>query len=71
MKLTDWITTSEAADVTGYTRAYIRVLARRGYVKAVKMGRDWLVDRKSIREHKRKMDALGDAKHNPTRGQGG
>lgn len=70
MKIGNWITTDEAAALTGYTRAHIRVLARGGSVEAVKAGRDWLVDRQSVIEHKREMDALGDAKHSPTRGKG-
>jgi len=65
--LEGWITTREAAALTGYTTAYIRQLAIRGRVEAQKVGRDWLISRESLLAYKRKMDALGPQKHNPWR----
>jgi DNA binding domain, excisionase family len=72
-----WITTSEAAEMTGYAQAYFRILAKQGKVAAIKVGRDWLLDRESVLAHKAKMESLGKLKHNPWRkdlqtgGQGG
>lgn len=64
---TEWLTTNEAADLTGYSAAYVRMLARRGGVKAVRAGRDWLVKREALLAYQRQMDALGTEKHNPWR----
>jgi excisionase family DNA binding protein len=43
--LTDWITTAEAAELTGYDPAHIRWLIRENRIKGKKFGRDWMVDR--------------------------
>ena len=63
----DWITTNEAAELTGYTPHYIRMLAREAALPAVKAGRDWLVSREAALAWREKMDALGSEKHNPWR----
>ena len=62
-----WVTTTEAAEATGYTPAYFRQLARRGAIPAERIGRDWLIDLEAALAHKAKMDALGDGRHNPWR----
>jgi excisionase family DNA binding protein len=62
-----WITTSEAAELTGYEQAYFRILAKQGKVAAIKVGRDWLLDRESVLAYKARMDVLGPQKHNPWR----
>ena len=72
--LGDWITTSEGAALTGYSAAYIRMLAGGERIKARHVGRDWLVSREDLLAHKARMDALGEQKHNPWRddlGDGG
>jgi len=72
--LGDWITTSEGAELTNYSTAYIRVLARGGKIGAKRVLRDWLVSRKDLLAHEARMDALGEQKHNPWRedlGDGG
>lgn len=66
--LDGWIPTSEAAELTGYSAAYLRGLAGQGRVEAQKVGRDWFFDRESLEAHKREMDQLGVSKHNPWRG---
>ena len=38
---TEWITTKEAAELTGYTPSYIREAISRGRLDAQKIGRDW------------------------------
>jgi excisionase family DNA binding protein len=60
-----WVSTREAAELTGYTTAYMRQLANRKRIEAQKVGRDWLIERASLLAFKREMDALGDSKHNP------
>ena len=62
-----WITTEEAAKLTGYVPAYLRRLAGQGQVEARKVGRDWLINRESLLDYKAQMDDLGPAKHNPWR----
>lgn len=66
-ELKGWMTTREAADLTGYNVKYLRNLVRRGRVEAHKVGRDWLVNRESLLAYKSRMDRLGPQKHNPWR----
>jgi hypothetical protein len=54
-----------AADVVGYHVKHVRALARTGRIEAHKVQRDWLVSLSSLLAYKRKMQALGDGKHNP------
>ena len=42
--LPEWITTEEAAELSGYHPEYVRRLARRGKIGAEKKGRDWWID---------------------------
>jgi len=62
---TEWITTKEAAELTGYNQEYIRQMIRDGRIVAEKKGRDWWVDRASIEDYAEEMKQLGIAKHNP------
>ena len=66
---TEWITTTEAAVLTGYNLEYIRQMIRGGVIAAEKKGRDWWVDRASIEAYAEEMEQLGTAKHHPE-GQG-
>ena len=61
---TGYITTAEAAQLTGYTDAYIRELIKDGRIDAKKYGRSWMVSRASLLAHKRQADELG-AKRGP------
>jgi excisionase family DNA binding protein len=47
----EWITTTEAAKVSGYHIEYVRRLARNGQIVAKKWGREWMVNRKSFQEY--------------------
>jgi excisionase family DNA binding protein len=62
-----WITTAEAAELTGYSAPYMRQLVKKGRIKGRKVSRDWLLNRESLLRYKARMDALGTAKHNPWR----
>lgn len=62
-----WVNTTNGAILTGYSQAYMRILARSGQVEARKVGRDWLVNRESLLAYKSRMDRLGPQKHNPWR----
>jgi excisionase family DNA binding protein len=46
-----WITTSEAAELTGYTQDYCRQLAGAGRIEAQKLGRWWLVNKESLLQY--------------------
>jgi excisionase family DNA binding protein len=63
----DFITTTQAAELTGYSVTYVRQLARLGTIEAVRAGRDWLVERGSLLAYQQEMERLGPAKHNPWR----
>lgn len=67
MRLEGWITTAEAANLTGYTVVYVRCLARKRQIEAIKTGRVWLILRASLLAYKARMDTLGPQKHNPWR----
>ncbi len=55
----DWITTSEAAALSGYHPDYIRRLIRVGIVMGQKFGEVWQVDRVSLMAYVRKAEKLG------------
>jgi excisionase family DNA binding protein len=65
--LENWLTTSQAKKLTGYTAIYLRRLANRKQVEARKIGRDWLINQESLLTYKAQMDALGPQRHNPWR----
>ena len=62
-----WITTKEAAALTGYATAYFRQLIKRGRLPAKKRGRDWFLDKAAVLAYAQEMRELGPAKHNPWR----
>ncbi|MBN1135366.1 MAG: helix-turn-helix domain-containing protein [Anaerolineae bacterium] len=64
---TEWITTAEAANLTGYSVQYIRRLIKKGCIHGKKWARDWLVDRASLLIYQQAMTRLGGAKHDPWR----
>ena len=64
---TEWITTKEAAELTGYFVTHVRHLIRKGHIKGQKFGRDWMVDRDSVLAYAKEMEQLGEAKYDPWR----
>jgi len=64
---TEWITTQEAAELTGYEPAHIRYLAKRASIKGRKFGRAWMINRESVKEYADRMKQLGPARHDPWR----
>ena len=64
---TEWITTREAAELTGYAAAYFRQLIKRGRLQARKRGRDWFLDKAEILAYAETMDRLGKKKYDPWR----
>lgn len=63
----DWITTTEAAEISGYTRQHVRLLITSGKVKGQRFGREWQVSRSSLLAHAAKSEKLG-AKRGPKTG---
>jgi excisionase family DNA binding protein len=43
-----WLTVTEAAALTGYSKIHMQRLARLGQVTARKIGRQWVIDRESL-----------------------
>jgi excisionase family DNA binding protein len=66
---TEWITTKEAAELTGYSDARFRQLAGSGAITAYKRGRDWFLNKRSVLEWANSMKRLGRQKRVPQRGQ--
>ena len=64
---TKWITTKEAAELTGYTDAYLRQLIGRGRLKAEKRGRDWFLSKADVLAYAEEMKRLGVSKYDPWR----
>jgi excisionase family DNA binding protein len=66
----DWITTSQAAEMTGYARAYLRQLIHKGRLQGRKLGRDWILSKEEVLTYAKKMQQLGPAKYDPWRSGG-
>jgi excisionase family DNA binding protein len=64
---TKWITTKEAAELTGYSAAYFRQLIAGGKLEGRKIGRDWVLDKSEVLEYAEEMKRLGPDKYNPWR----
>jgi len=64
---TEWITTTEAAELTGYADAYIRQLIGRGRLQAKKRGRDWFLKKADVLAYAEEMERLGPSKYDPWR----
>jgi excisionase family DNA binding protein len=63
--LPEWITTEEAAGLSGYDVQHVRRLARRGRIGAVKKGHDWWVNRDMFKAYLEAMSVLGSKRHDP------
>jgi len=64
---TEWITTAEAAELTGYSVRYLRQLINEGRIKAAKWSRVFFVNKESVIAYVDEMKRLGPAKHDPWR----
>lgn len=60
-----WITTAEAAELSGYNVYHVRRLAARGRIEAKKQGRDWFVNRDSMLAYADAVKQLGRSKYDP------
>jgi excisionase family DNA binding protein len=55
----DWITTEDAASISGYHVDHVRRLIREGKVSARKWMRDWQVSRASLLDYISRMEEQG------------
>ena len=54
-----WITTTEAAELTGYHVDHVRRLVLAGKIEARKFGRDWQVNKGNLMDYFRKAAKQG------------
>jgi excisionase family DNA binding protein len=57
--MAEWITTKQAARVSGYHPDTIRELVRMGKVKGQKFGEVWQIDRRSLLAYVKAAEKLG------------
>jgi len=67
--LGDYVTTDEAAQLSGYKQRWLAQLVREGKLEAVKVGRTWLIHKEKLLAYVEEMKQLGPSKHDPTRGK--
>jgi excisionase family DNA binding protein len=60
-----WLTTQEAATLSGYDIQHVRRLAREGKLGAVKRGRDWWIDYEMFMAYLESMEANEDKRSGP------
>jgi excisionase family DNA binding protein len=63
----DWITTNEAADLSGYHLVYLRTLIREGRIEARKFGPVWQVNRQSLMAYIKAAEQAADKRWGPKR----
>ena len=64
----DWLTTFEAARISGYNPDYIRQLIRTNKIQGRKWGLSWQVNRESLQLHMVTAEKIGERrgpKHKP------
>ena len=61
----DWITTQEAAELSGYHPDHLRRLIRAGEIRARKFSILWLVDRQSLLDYMAQAKESGDKRRGP------
>jgi excisionase family DNA binding protein len=63
--LNEYIETTEAAAKLNYHVEHVRRMMREGSLKGIKIGRTWLVQRKSLEEYVARTASM--SKHDPRR----
>ena len=58
--LEDWLTTQEAAELSGYHVDYVRKLVTAGKVEGRKFGPVWQVGRHSLEDYVKRMGGIGE-----------
>src|SRR5690606_14753906 len=63
----NYISVKEAAAISSYDTAYVTRLAQKGRIKAIKDGRQWLIDANSLRDFVREINSRKEARKNQLR----
>ena len=61
----EWITTAEAAELSGYHPEHLRELMREGKIEARKFGIVWQVSKQSLLNYLKVAEQSRDARHGP------
>jgi excisionase family DNA binding protein len=61
----EWLTTQEAAELSGYHPEHLRKLIRKGSIKAKKFGPVWAVDWESLQDYLDSAGSKGDSRWGP------
>ena len=61
----EWITTQEAAELSGYHVNYLRKLIRRGDIEGRKLSFLWLVHRQSLLDYMAQAEQSDDKRRGP------
>ena len=61
----DWITTQEAAELSGYHADHLRRLIRAGEIRAKKLSFLWLVHRQSLLDYMAQAEQSDDKRRGP------
>ncbi len=56
----DWITTRQAAEISGYSMKHVRRLITSGKVKGQRFGRDWQISQTSLLAYIHTAEKLGE-----------
>ena len=63
--MSDWLTVSEAAALSGYHPVYLRGLIREGKIKGRKWGQAWQVSQRSLRDYLANAEKSEDNRRGP------
>jgi len=55
----EWISTSEAAKLTGYSQEYVRKMARDGIIESQKIGFATLISKQSLLDYAKQQEKEG------------
>ncbi len=61
----DWITTQEAAELSGYHPEHLRRLIKQGDIVGRKVSIIWLIDRRSLLDYITQAKQSGDKRRGP------
>ena len=61
----EWLTTAEAAELSGYNLQYIRRLIRTGRIDSRRFGDVWQVNQRSLQEYLQAARESGDKRRGP------
>ena len=67
MSENEWISTNQAAEISGYHISHIRLLIREEQLVGQKWGRDWMVNRESLLTYLEKIKSFGQKRGRKTK----